>query len=61
MAAEWGYANQAVPAAELEQVVAGMARDMAKVPASLLQLKKAAINRGVGPSRLSRHSANRGV
>ena len=45
VAAEWGYANQAVPAAELEQVVDGLARDMAKVPASLLQLKKAAINR----------------
>ena len=45
----------------LEQVVDGLARDMAKVPASLLELKKAAINRGLGSSRLSGHRANRGV
>jgi enoyl-CoA hydratase len=44
-AAEWGYASYAVPAAELEKSVLALATDMAKMAPSVLQLKKAAINR----------------
>jgi enoyl-CoA hydratase len=44
-AAEWGYANYAVPAEELENSVLELATDMAKMAPSVLQLKKAAINR----------------
>lgn len=44
-AAEWGYANIAVPEADLEETVLAMASEMAKTPSSVLQLKKAAINR----------------
>jgi enoyl-CoA hydratase len=44
-AADWGYANVAVPADELAATVLSFATEMARVPASLLQLKKAAINR----------------
>jgi enoyl-CoA hydratase len=45
VAAEWGYANFAVPAADLEESVRSLALQMAKTSASVLQLKKAAINR----------------
>ncbi|SHL07618.1 enoyl-CoA hydratase [Pseudonocardia thermophila] len=44
-AAEWGYANLAVPADELQKTVWGLATDMARMAPSVLQLKKAAINR----------------
>lgn len=44
-AVEWGYANYAVPAAQLEESVRALATDMAKMAPSVLQLKKAAINR----------------
>lgn len=45
VAVEWGYANFAVPADELEETVRGLAHKMAKTSPSVLQLKKAAINR----------------
>jgi len=44
-AADWGWANSAHPAAELDAVVAGMAADIARTPLELLTLKKRAINR----------------
>jgi enoyl-CoA hydratase len=44
-AVEWGYANYSVPEPELETEVHRLATDIAKVPVSILQLKKAAINR----------------
>ncbi|MEU6643589.1 enoyl-CoA hydratase-related protein [Saccharomonospora sp. NPDC046836] len=44
-AAEWGFANVAVPAAELEDHVRAMALSIARVPANVLQMKKLAINR----------------
>jgi enoyl-CoA hydratase len=50
-AVEWGYANFAVPAEELDDAVHELASNMAKIPISMLQLKKAAINKvwdGVG-------------
>jgi enoyl-CoA hydratase len=43
-AAEVGWANQAVPHADLPSVVADAAARMARVPAQLLRLKKDAIN-----------------
>lgn len=45
VAVEWGYANFSVPADELDDTVRAFAADMAKLPVSMLQLKKAAINR----------------
>jgi enoyl-CoA hydratase len=44
-AAEWGWANRAVPAAELESTVKEMATKMANLPSKFLHLKKLSINR----------------
>lgn len=44
-AAEWGWANHAVPADQLEDVVAEMALRIAIEPPGLVELEKAAINR----------------
>lgn len=44
-AAEWGWAVLSVPASELEQRVRDLADSIAKTPASVLRLKKVAINR----------------
>jgi len=44
-AAEWGWANRAVPAAELESTVREMALRMANLPSKVLQLKKLSVNR----------------
>jgi enoyl-CoA hydratase len=41
----WGWANRAVPAAELEAATMTMARAIARTPSDLLRLKKLAINR----------------
>jgi enoyl-CoA hydratase len=46
-AAAWGWANRAVPAAELEAVVLEMARKIAYSSPDILEIKKAAINRMV--------------
>ena len=43
-AAELGWANRAVPAAELEATVATMAAQIARVPSGVLRMKKEAIN-----------------
>jgi enoyl-CoA hydratase len=45
VASEWGWANRAVPAAELEDTVRAMATEIARVPAKILQMKKASVNR----------------
>lgn len=44
-AAAWGYANKAVPAADLEEEVRTMATSIAKMSSSLLHLKKSAVNK----------------
>ena len=44
-ASDWGWANRAVPAAELESTVRDMATRMANLPSKFLQLKKSSINR----------------
>ena len=44
-ASDWGWANRAVPAAELESTVREMALRMANLPSKFLQLKKYSINR----------------
>jgi enoyl-CoA hydratase len=44
-AVEWGFANSAVPAADLEKHVRELALSIAKTPASILRMKKLAINR----------------
>ena len=44
-ASDWGWANRAVPAAELESTVREMATRMANLPSKFLQLKKSSINR----------------
>lgn len=44
-AVEWGWANKAVPADELEAVAGRFAKQVAKIPLDLLVLKKQAINR----------------
>ena len=44
-AVEWGWANQAVPPANLEATVGRFANQVAKTPLDLLVLKKQAINR----------------
>ena len=46
-AADWGWANYAVPAADLLDDVRAMATAIARTPPELLRLKKAAINRVV--------------
>ena len=45
VAADWGWANYAVPAAELEENVRALATEIAKIPAPILRMKKMAINR----------------
>lgn len=44
-AAEWGWANYAVAAADLEDDVRRLAREIARTPAPVLRMKKLAINR----------------
>ena len=44
-ASDWGWANRAVPAADLESTVREMALQMANLPSKFLQLKKYSINR----------------
>ena len=44
-ASEWGWANYAVPVAELEANVLDLARQIARVPARILRMKKMSINR----------------
>jgi enoyl-CoA hydratase/carnithine racemase len=44
-ASDWGWANYAVPAAELEANVRELALGIARIPASTLRMKKMAINR----------------
>ena len=44
-AASWGWANRAVPAAELHETTLRMARQIACTPSDLLRIKKLAINR----------------
>lgn len=46
-AVEWGWAAEAVPAAELYEFVRRTAHSIARTPGSLLRLKKEAINRAV--------------
>ena len=46
-AVDWGFANRAFPAAELEMRAQRMATAVSKTPADLLRLKKMAINRVV--------------
>ncbi|HMG45470.1 MAG TPA: enoyl-CoA hydratase-related protein [Acidimicrobiales bacterium] len=43
-AAELGWANRSVPAAELDATVAGLAAQIARVPSGVLRMKKEAIN-----------------
>ena len=44
-ASDWGWANRAVPADQLEDTVLEMATKMANLPSKFLQLKKSSINR----------------
>ena len=44
-AVEWGWANLAVPASELEERTRELALAIARTPASVLRMKKVAINR----------------
>ena len=44
-ASDWGWANRAVPADQLEDTVREMATRMANLPSKFLQLKKSSINR----------------
>lgn len=44
-ASEWGWANYAVPAQELEDNVRKLASDIAKIPSSILRMKKVSLNR----------------
>jgi enoyl-CoA hydratase/carnithine racemase len=44
-ASDWGWANYAVPAAELEENVRQLALSISRIPASTLRMKKMAINR----------------
>jgi enoyl-CoA hydratase len=44
-AADWGWATLAVPAADLDAAVRHLARSIARTPASVLRMKKIAINR----------------
>ena len=45
VASEWGWANYAVPAGELESNVRALAFEIAKMPPSVLRMKKTSINR----------------
>ncbi|PKW16529.1 enoyl-CoA hydratase/isomerase family protein [Saccharopolyspora spinosa] len=44
-AVEWGFGNTAVPPGELEKYVRELALSIAKTPASILRMKKLAVNR----------------
>src|SRR5262245_1618400 len=44
-ASDWGWANYAVPADELEADVRRLAHDIARIPSPVLRMKKVAINR----------------
>jgi enoyl-CoA hydratase len=44
-AADWGWANYAVPASELHDNVRALARQISKIPPRILRMKKMAINR----------------
>jgi enoyl-CoA hydratase len=44
-AAEWGWANFAVPEADLWDEVGKLAADIARIPADVLRMKKHAVNR----------------
>lgn len=44
-ASDWGFANSAVPASQLESTVREMAEHIALVPSKTLKLKKASVNR----------------
>ena len=44
-AADWGWATMAVPAADLDTSVRALASSIAQTPASVLRMKKVAINR----------------
>ncbi|HEY1529852.1 MAG TPA: enoyl-CoA hydratase-related protein [Galbitalea sp.] len=44
-AADWGYANVAVPAGDLERETLAFARRVAKTPRNILEIRKAAITR----------------
>ncbi len=44
-ASDWGWANYSVPAEELEDNVRQLAWSIARIPASILRMKKVAINR----------------
>ena len=44
-ASDWGWANRAVPADQLESTAKDMATRMANLPSKFLQLKKSSINR----------------
>lgn len=46
-AVEWGWAAEAVPAAELHEFVRRTAHSIARTPGPLLRLKKEAVNRAV--------------
>jgi enoyl-CoA hydratase/carnithine racemase len=45
MAADWGWANYAIPASELQDNVRKLAHDIAKIPGPILRMKKMSINR----------------
>jgi len=45
VASDWGWANYAVPAADLEDDVRRLAVSIARIPAATLRMKKMAINR----------------
>jgi len=47
MAVEWGWAAEAVPAAELHDFVRRTAHSIARTPGPLLRMKKEAVNRAV--------------
>ncbi|MGH3158009.1 MAG: enoyl-CoA hydratase-related protein, partial [Streptosporangiaceae bacterium] len=44
-AAEWGWANSAVPESELWDQVRTLALEIARIPAEILRMKKYAVNR----------------
>jgi enoyl-CoA hydratase len=46
-AVEWGWANHAVPAADLVRTVEEMAERMARIPPDVLRIKKLSINRAM--------------
>jgi enoyl-CoA hydratase/carnithine racemase len=44
-AADWGWANYAVPASQLESSVRTLAKEICRIPAPILRMKKMSINR----------------